>query len=157
MRNYLISTVSDSPNTQLVAKRLLKNQDDIGNAFAQFYGSAVGKTITDLLQEHILIAVDLISAARLNNTSEFKELDSKWHKNADEIAKALSDLNPSWPYKTMQKMLYEHLNLTHQEINAQLKKDWPADIAAFDKSFDQILEMAVDFAQGIISQFPARF
>lgn len=157
MRNYLMSAISDKSNTQLVAKRLLKNQDDIGSAFGQFYGSAVGKALADLLKEHILIMVDLVSSVRLNNSSELKELDDKWHKNADDIAKALSDLNPSWPYKTIQKMLYEHLDLTHQEISAMLKKDWSADIAAFDKAFEQILEMAVDFAQGIISQFPARF
>lgn len=156
-RNYVLDAATDHPATQVVAKRLLKNQEEIGDALGQFYGGAVAKAVADLLKEHILIAVDIVTAARLNDTEHFKELDSKWHKNADDIAKALSDLNPAWSYKTMQRMLYDHLSILTHQVSAHLKKDWQGDINAFDKGFNQILDMAVELAQGLIMQFPARF
>jgi len=156
-RNYIIDAIGESPSTQKVAARLLKNQEDIGHALAQFYGNATGQAVTDLLKEHILIAVDLITAAKLDNTDEYKQLDKKWHDNADQIAKALSDLNPNWPYDVVQKMLYEHLALTTDEVVAQLKKDDAKDIAAFDKVIKEIWNMADVLTKGILQQFPAKF
>jgi hypothetical protein len=41
------------------SKRLLKNQEDIGNAIVPYYGAAAGTKLTDLLKQPILIAVDL--------------------------------------------------------------------------------------------------
>ena len=48
-----------------VAERLLRNQDDIGNAVKPFYGEAAGNRLAALLREHILIAADLVKAADL--------------------------------------------------------------------------------------------
>jgi hypothetical protein len=41
---------------------LLRNQEDIGNAVVPLYGDDAGKGLTDLLKQHILIAVDLVEA-----------------------------------------------------------------------------------------------
>ena len=44
------------------ANRLLKNQEDVGDAVGKIYGAAAGQQLTTLLKEHISIAVDLIKA-----------------------------------------------------------------------------------------------
>jgi hypothetical protein len=54
-------------------------------------------------------------------------------------------------------MMNEHLALTTQEATARLQKNWTADIAAFDKIFDQAMMMADALTDGIIKQFPDRF
>src|SRR5262245_35325005 len=63
-RLAVISLTTDSPDTQATVGRLLKNQADIGNAIKPFYGKQAGDHLTALLREHILIAADLIAAAR---------------------------------------------------------------------------------------------
>jgi len=51
-------------------------------------------------------------------------------------------------------MLNEHLALTTQEATARLEKNWTADVAAFDKIFDQAMHMADALTDGIVKQFP---
>ena len=38
--------------------------DDAGNAFRRFYGDAIADQLTQLLTDHILIAAQLVTAAR---------------------------------------------------------------------------------------------
>jgi hypothetical protein len=67
-RLYIISAVNGTADAQPTAARLLKNQEDIGNAIVPYYGAAAGQKLTDLLKQHILIAVDLVSAAKAGDT-----------------------------------------------------------------------------------------
>ena len=41
-RDYIIAAIGDAPDAPSALNRLLKNQDDIGNAVARFYGDAPG-------------------------------------------------------------------------------------------------------------------
>ena len=54
----------------------------------------------------------------------------------------------------MKKMMHDHLDATTDELVAHLKKDWTADVAAYDKVHDQILKMADMLSEGIARQFP---
>jgi hypothetical protein len=157
-RNVILNIIDDLPGTNEAVARLLKNQDDIGNAIKPFYGDAAGKQLTDLLHEHIVIAADLLKAAKVNYQADFNSANAKWIKNADDIAVFLSTANPkNWPLEDMKKMMHEHLNLTTQEAVARLKKDYKGDIEAFDKTRAELLEMSDMLAIGIIKQFPEKF
>jgi hypothetical protein len=68
-RNYIISFIAELPDTNLVAERLLKNQEDIGNAIKPFYGTQAANELTSLLKAHITGAVDLLKAAKAGNTT----------------------------------------------------------------------------------------
>lgn len=156
-RDYLITAIADMPDLKAATQRLLKNQDDIGTAIVPYYGKEAGEKLTALLKEHILIAADVVAAAKANNAAKLKEADTKWHANADAIASFLSDANPHWPKKEMQDMMYEHLKLTTEEAVARLKKDWAADITAFEKVFNEIMMMSDMLTTGIAQQFPEKF
>ncbi|WP_291651147.1 hypothetical protein [Clostridium sp.] len=54
-------------------------------------------------------------------------------------------------------MLYIHLDLILEAVNARLKKDWKADIDAFDKGEDHMIMFADILSYGIIKQFPEKF
>ena len=75
-----------APDAGAAATRLLKNQEHIGNAIVPFYGEVAGARLTDLLKQHILIAVDLLTAAKAGDDAEFQRQDQRWSQNAEEIA-----------------------------------------------------------------------
>jgi len=157
-RLYIVSAVADLPDKEATAQRLLQNQADIGNAVASFYGKLAGDKLTALLRTHILTAVDLIAAAKQGDTAKVKDASARWYANADDIAAFLSGANPkNWPLAEMRSMMRAHLDRTLAEAVARVKGDWAADVAAYDKVHQQILEMADMLSMGIIRQFPQKF
>jgi hypothetical protein len=157
-RLAIISLTTDAPDTQATVGRLLRNQDDIGDAIKPFYGNAAGEELSRLLREHILIAADLIAAARAGDAAAVATHQARWRANADEIAAFLNAANPrSWKLRELKEMLYEHLDLTTSEVVARLTGDWAADVAAYDAIHLQALEMADELSTGIVRQFERRF
>src|SRR4030095_3489523 len=156
-RNVILNIIDDLPGTEQAVNRLLSNQDDIGNAVKPFYGEAGGKELTRLLREHITTAADLLKAAKTGNNSAFDAANKKWFANAEEISGFLSKANPNWKLNDMKKMMNDHLTLTTDEAVARLKKDYVADVKAYDKVHEEILMMADMLTDGIIRQFPGKF
>jgi len=156
-RNVILNIMDDLPGTDQAVNRLLQNQDDIGNSVKPFYGEAGGKELARLLREHITTAADLLKAAKTGNNSAFDAANKKWFANADEISGFLSKANPNWKLDDMKKMMNDHLTLTTNEAVARLKKDYAADVKAYDKVHEEILMMADMLTDGIIKQFPAKF
>jgi hypothetical protein len=157
-RLAIISLTSDTPDTEATVGRLLQNQTDIGDAIKPFYGQAAGQELTRLLRDHILIAADLIAAAKAGDQTAVAAAQSRWTANADEIAAFLASANPrEWDLDEMKAMLHEHLRLTTDEALARLQGDWAADVAAYDQIHLQALGMADMLSNGIIEQFPDRF
>jgi len=156
-REYVVAALADLPSVDLAAKRLLKNQDDIGNALVPFYGASAGKKLAEMLKEHILIAVDVVKAAQKNDTKALKIADAKWHKNATDISKFLSSANQNIKFAQMQAMLFEHLRLLTDIVTSRLKKSWGDDITFYDSYRNQLNEMADELANAIINALPEKF
>lgn len=156
-RSYIVSAISNRPDQKDVLDRLLRNQQDIGNVFKPHYGEAVGNKLADLLREHILIAGKIVAAAKVGNQADVKRFEADWHRNADDIAKFLSAANPNWAFKTLQDMLYTHLQLITEIVLDCLKGDWKGDIEATDKNEIHMIQFADILTEGIVKQFPAKF
>jgi hypothetical protein len=157
-RLAVISLTTDAPDTEATVGRLLENQQDIGDALRPFYGKRAARELTGLLREHILIAADLIAAARAGDQDAVAAAQARWSANADEIAAFLAEANPRfWRLADLREMLGSHLSLTTTEVVARLQQDWEADVAAYDRIHLQALEMADVLSVGIIKQFPRRF
>ena len=93
-RLAVISLTTGAPDTNATVARLLRNQVDIGNAIVPFYGNAAGKQLTRLLREHILVAADVIAAARAKDARKLAGEQAAWQRNADEIAVFLNGGEP---------------------------------------------------------------
>jgi len=156
-RNYIISALAALDDTSKVAERLLKNQDDIGGAIKPIYGDEAGKKLATLLRDHILVAAEVVKAAKMGNNEELSKANKKWYANADDIAAFLSGANPNWSKDVLQDMLYKHLEYTTQEVVSRLKKDWASDIEAYDKGHVHMLMFADALTDGIVKQFPNKF
>ena len=157
-RLAIISLESGTPDTNATVARLLRNQVDIGNALKPYYGKAAGNELTRQLRAHILIAADVIAAAKAGDSAKLADAQARWGKNADQIATVLHSVNPRyWKLGAMKAEMHRHLALTTQEAVARLQGNWTADVAAYDKVHQHILHMSDMLSQGITKQFPARF
>ena len=156
-RDYIIAAVGDQPSAQAAANRLMKNQEDIGNAVGNIYGAAAGQQLTTLLKEHISIAVDLIKAAKAGDKAAQQSADAKWQQNGVAIADFLSKANPHWPRATLVELMKGHLTTTTAEVVARLTKKWDEDVRAFDEVYRHILMMSDALSDGIVKQFPDKF
>jgi hypothetical protein len=157
-RLAIISLTTGSPDTSATVGRLLQNQTDIGNTVKPFYGSAAGDKLTALLKDHILIAADLIAAAKKGDQAALADAQARWVANADEIAATLNSVNPRfWKLATLTTELHKHLQLTTDEAVARLQGDWSADVAAYDAVHVHMLHLADFLSSGLVKQFPRRF
>jgi hypothetical protein len=156
-RNVICCLVDNLPGTDQAVKRLLKNQDDIGNAIKPVYGEDAGNKLTALLHDHITISADVVKAAKASDNAALDAANKKWYANADEISAFLSKANPNWKLEAMKKMMHDHLKLTTDEAVARIKKDYDVDIVAYDKVHNEILEMSDMLTDGIVKQFPGKF
>jgi hypothetical protein len=153
-RNYIISGLAGLEDAGPVAERLLRNQDDIGNAIKPFYGEEAGAKLSALLREHIQIATDVVKAAKSGDKGRLGPAQDRWRKNGDDIAVYLAGVSPIWPLQALKDAMAKHLELTTAEVVARVKKDWAADIDAYDKGHAHALTLADALADGIIKQFP---
>lgn len=157
-RLVIIGVFEDLPDLDPTVQRLLQNQVDIGDAIKPFYGEAAGEQLTALLTDHILIAAEILQAAKAGDTAALEDASERWYANADDIAEFLNAANPKqWPLEEMKAMMREHLDLTLEEAVAYLNGDYEASIAAYDQVHLQVLEMADMLSAGIIKQFPNKF
>src|ERR671915_130291 len=156
-RQYVVAAAADQPDASFAAERLLKNQEDIGNAIEPFYGNQAGNQLTSQLKDHILIAVDLLEAAKAGNSTALEETEKKWYANADEIATFLSAANPNWTREDLLNMLNEHLSLTKTEAVARLTGDYVTDVTTFDALYKHAISMGDEFTVGIVKQFQEQF
>lgn len=156
-RMTIISIASDLPDQGLVTQRLLRNATDMAALFKTFYGDEKASKFGSLMKEHLVIAAQLVKAAKAGDSMAAADAEKKWYANADEIAAFLNSINPNWPREVLMSMLHEHLALTKAEAVARLSRDYATDIALFDKIENQALTMANALTQGIVKQFPNKF
>jgi hypothetical protein len=157
-RQFIISAAHGLPDIDPTTQRLLANQVDIGNAFRRFYGDAVANQLTQLLTDHILIAAQIVTAAKAGDSATVAAASARWTANADEIAALWNRINPrAWPLAMMQDHMHRHLALTLDEAVLRLGGNFAGDIAKYDEVHAAILEMADMLSLGIIQQFPKKF
>jgi hypothetical protein len=156
-RNYIVAAVAGDASATNALDRLMKNQEDLGNAITPYYGGVAGTRLTQLLKEHISVAGEVVAAAKSKDDAKLKDADRRWHSNAEQIAAFLSEANPNWKRADLVQMLNEHLALTTTEATMRLQGKWSDDAATFDKIFDQAMHMADALSDGVIRQFASRF
>lgn len=147
--------VSESAALEPTLNRLLKNQDDIGNAIKPFYGKKAGNQLTALLREHIELAVPVLVAAKAGDNSALDTAVADWYRNAKEVGEFLEKANPAW--KDGQEMLEEHITGTIVYAVDQLKGDYAKSIKDYEAAERHMLMLADELSAGLIKAFPKRF
>jgi hypothetical protein len=155
-RLFIVSAVDGLKDVDVTAARLLRNQTDIGDAIKPFFGDEAGKQLTELLNEHILIAGDIITAAKKGDDKAVTKTSKAWYRNGNEIADFLADAGVG-SQSDLRSMMVGHLDTTLDEAVARLSGDYDAEIAAYDEVRSHIHHIADALADGVIAAFPDRF
>ena len=121
-RFFIISTASDLGNLEPVTKRLLRNPKDFAKLLAPLCGKRMADRFEDLFTQHLLIAADLVNAAKNGDADKVASARTKWYENADEIAGFLSSVNRCWNEAKWRDMLYSHLEMTEKEASLRLQR-----------------------------------
>src|SRR5215212_4974077 len=157
-RLFIVDAAAGSADKDATTQRLLQNQTDIGNAVAEFYGRDAGNKLTALLRDHILIAANIVTAAKTGDNAKVTSENKRWRDNATDIARFLHGANPKqWPEATLQSAMFMHLDQTLDEATNQLKGNYAASIKDYDRAMDHMLMVADTLSDGMIAQFPAKF
>src|SRR5881394_1321238 len=134
-RLFIVSAAAGLPDKDATTQRLLQNQTDIGNAVAEFYGRDAGNKLTALLRDHILIAANIVTAAKAGDNAKVTSENKRWHDNATDLAKFLHGANPKhWPEAALQSALFAHLDQTLDEASNQLKGNYAASLKDYDRA-----------------------
>jgi hypothetical protein len=95
-RNYIISALAELPDAGAIAKRLVKNQDDIGEAIKPYYGEEAGQKLAALLKDHIAIATEVVKAAKEGGEGKTRrrseEVDRECRRHLDLSEQGKSEL-----------------------------------------------------------------
>ena len=156
-RLTIISIVFSLPDVDLVTNRLLRNPKDFEALLRPLYGDRVASRFADLFTSHLVIAAELVNAAKAGDTRAAAEAEKRWYANADQIAAFLGSINPYWSVQQWKTMLHEHLALTKSEAVNMINGNYAESITLFDQIEKQALEMADVMTHGIIQQFPNYF
>jgi hypothetical protein len=157
-RLAIVTFAGGTAGFNTTATRLLRNQKQIGAAFARYYGTRTGNHVAALLHDHITIAVEILQAAKAGDQAGVQDASKRWYANANEIADFLSSLNRhAWPRKALRSMMKTHLDQTLAEAVDELTGHYYAGVREYSQIEQHILEMADTFTAGIAHQFPGRF
>ena len=156
-RLTILSLVFDLPDIELVTNRLLRNPKDFDALLKLFYGNEKASTFADLFTKHLVIAAELIKAAKAGDTNAAADAEKRWYANADQIVDFLAGINPYWAQEDWKSMLYKHLAMTKDEAVNMLTGKYLDSINGFDQIEEQALLMADMMTNGIVNQFPDVF
>ena len=119
---------------------------------------AAGHKLTKLLKEHILVAVNVLVAARSGDKNKLTQAEAAWSANGRQIADFLHAADPSFLSRDAARtMMKVHLNQVILQAVDELKGNYTADARAVAPYIRHILDMADMISSGIIRQFPSRF
>lgn len=156
-RNIILCLVDDLPGEEQAVNQLEENHVEIGNAIKPYYGVDAGNKLSELLNKHNLIYTEVIKAAKSGETNLFEDANKRWYLNANEISGFFSKINPNWSLADMKQMMNKQLELTNDQMQQRIKKNYDADVIAFQKVHAEVLKMSFMLSDGIIKQFPEKF
>jgi hypothetical protein len=139
-RLYIVSYLNSLPDADLIAARLMKNQENIGNAVSQIYGQRKGDPLIPILKAHIAGAAQILKDLKTGSSAD-ADIQA-WYQNGDDLAKCLTNLFKRTSYQKNQSMIKKHLDLTIQEVQEYLNDQYEQSLRTFDLVMDELMMMS---------------
>lgn len=148
---YLTAFFENLSSQNAWKRAVYQNMNEILNLFAGSYPQNVMRGLRSLMEQHLKLT-DAVAAELKKDLAYSGESMEEWYKNAEEIAALLSRQTPAYDEEELRKMLYGHLDLERQQMEAYLDGDYETDIRLFMQSERHILDLADDLAAGLLAR-----
>jgi hypothetical protein len=146
------------PGTPAYTTRLLQNPTDMAAAFQPYYGTAQSTAFGNLVTQHLVLAAEMLVAAKNGDTATFTTLKTQWYANAHDLAVQMHKMNPQfWPVAQTEQMWDAHLDATLAEAVDNLTGQYTAEVGAYDQIHSLALRFADFTSLGVIKQMPGKF
>lgn len=152
-RAFIVSALAGLEDLDAVTGRLLRNPTDFANILKQYYGNENAAEFERLLRAHLLLAADLLNAAKAGEEEAAQMARRKWYDNASGIAHFLSGINPYWSEDQWKILLFDHLSMVEEIVTLRMAGQFEEEIVVSDMNEERGLSMADYMAAGLIKQF----
>ena len=148
------SSVDNIADAQVVLKRLLRNQVDIGDALGPIIGEELGQQVTDLLTEHIKRAGDSVKALLSGDEQAKSDAVEAQLAQGDDVAAALSSLNPrKIPLDVVTREFRHHNLFVVQLADLHLHHQYEEEVEVLDAYLNHMLSISDMLYQGLIAKY----
>jgi hypothetical protein len=156
LRNLVESVWHDGGDVGAIGDQISKDIKNIRNGLTPFLSSGSLGNFEISLETLITDLANEIKAVK--SGKDIRDVDSKTTTAIANLAEYLESVNPKyWPKAAVVDIFTSLKNLYLDQVKFKLKRDWPADIDALNKSIAVLAKFADIFSSGIIKEFPNKF
>ena len=147
-----------SKDAGAVGADLYKNGTNLGAAVGSVYGKDAETTFNTVwklhLDQFVAYAVAGSKGDEAGKKAALQSIDANYTKP---LAAYLAKANPNLPQDALYSGLSEHVTMTAQMIDDQVKGDYPAAQALRAQGVQHLDGLFSTLAEGIVKQFPDKF
>jgi len=156
LRNLVESVWHDGGDIGAIGDQISKDIKNIRNGLTPFLSSGSLGNFEIGLETLVTDLANEIKAVK--SGKDIRDLESKTTTAIATLAEYLESVNPKyWPKAAVVDIFTSLKNLYLDQVKFKLKRDWPADIDALNKSIAVLNQFADIFSSGIIKEFPNKF
>ncbi|MFI5212579.1 MAG: hypothetical protein ACHQTE_01285 [Candidatus Saccharimonadales bacterium] len=152
------AALDGSPNAAATAAALYANGNNIGAAVGSVYGKDAETTFDSVwklhLDEFVKYAVADSKGDAAGKQAALDAIDSGYTKP---LAQFLAKANPNLPESTLETALRDHVNMTAKMFDLHVAGDYTGEAAQLDMANKHLEGLMSTLANGIVTQFPAKF
>jgi hypothetical protein len=157
IREHTVAAVDERIDRAEVAARLLRVPTDIGRAVEKYHGRKAGRRVTQMLKQHVTIAIDFVDAACDGDRQRYNDVESVWDDNAADFATALGALNVTWTGARVRELWKAHIALIKAMLTARLEENFDHEVDTLDELMTTVVAFADAMTDGIIREFADKF
>lgn len=130
-------------------KELLDNANQITNVFAFLYSQRISGQFENLFKQHISLSAEYTAAVKEKNQDLANQISNQAFMNGRMLAQFFSELFPSTPLKTWQKVWDDHVSMEAEQTNLYFNKDFGKAQAVRNRSLVQLKQIGNLINSGI--------
>ncbi len=159
-RSYVVSYISNIDDLPVLENRLYVNVMDFTKLFNIYYGDESSDIFDGLFRAYVRelintlkLLVENFTGQTINTQQALIKAREDWNNAGNELALFLSSINPYWEYTQFQRLISDHIEMTIDQIDQRLIKNYDYEIHQYDFIEYHSLMIADILVNGIIDMF----